>query len=474
MTQKWAVLKFGGSSVAEPSHWETIARQVQIKTGSGFRPLLVLSALKNVSNLLESLLHQSITGSHPDAIAHLKELHSGFAKNLDLDGESLLAIWFAELEEACREIHHQAEITPRLHARVLAVGELLSSTLGANFLNQQGIPCHWRDSRQLLQAVGHSDPWHHYTSAQCNYYSEDEPFQNRFKHDAHVIVTQGFIASDKEGETVLLGREGSDTSAAYFGALLQARQIEIWTDVPGIFTFNPRVLPDARLLHQLSYDQARRLATFGAKVLHPRTIQPAESLDIPILVRSTQLPLEKGTLIASSSHAKAEVIALATEVMMTRIKVEKDQISLKENILPKLLNLGFEPILDETTLQEGELLIRYFNTDQPQPTEAELYEILQENTGEIMTLFEVDSQLALITLIGQENGEWMNKVKYFCGTVDKLSFLKLYSFPQAGRFSLLVKHGAINDWTVRFHQEFIELDSDNDDLGDSWSSFCHP
>ena len=133
MNQNWIILKFGGSSVGEIHHWRTITEQVQHQLEQGHRPLLVLSALKNVSNLLEALLHQSLAGVHANAIFQLKELHIGFASQLGLNGEQLLASHFDKLVTFCETIHQQQKITPEDHAKVLAIGELLGKKFYAAY-----------------------------------------------------------------------------------------------------------------------------------------------------------------------------------------------------------------------------------------------------------------------------------------------------------------------------------------------------
>src|SRR6202034_4128491 len=137
-----------------------------------------------------------------------------------------------------------------------------------------------------------------FLSATCDF-APDAPLRARLEARPGVIVTQGFIAGDAAGDTVLLGRGGSDTSAAYLAAKLSARRLEIWTDVPGMFSANPRHIPQARLLRSLHYDEAQEIASSGAKVLHPRCILPAKTQHIPIVVYATQCPQIEGTHISA-------------------------------------------------------------------------------------------------------------------------------------------------------------------------------
>ena len=143
-----------------------------------------------------------------------------------------------------------------------------------------------------------SKPVTSYMSATCDY-CPDDVLVSKMADEKGVILTQGFIARNTSGETVLLGRGGSDTSAAYFAGKLRARRLEVWTDVPGMFTADPRVVPSARLLVGLHYDEAQELASAGSTVLHPRSISPARDNGFPIFIRSTTDPTIKGTVISS-------------------------------------------------------------------------------------------------------------------------------------------------------------------------------
>jgi len=180
----------------------------------------------------------------------------------------------------------------------MAMGEIMSTKLGAAYLRQQGVDVHWLDAREHLHALEEDDLpiARQMLSAQCAF-EPDPALQQRLSETTGVILTQGFIARNSTGETVLLGRGGSDTSAAYFSAKLQAARCEIWTDVPGMFTADPRAVPSARVLKTLDFDEAQEIATMGAKVLHPRAIPPCRAQRIPISIRCTPRPELSGTMI---------------------------------------------------------------------------------------------------------------------------------------------------------------------------------
>ena len=432
------VLKFGGSSVAEVAHWQTIADQVQYQLTNGRRPLLVLSALKNVSNLLEALLHQALAGVHPIAITHLKELHLGFASQLGLNLKNQLNPWFEQLEADCLAIYQAKQISPILHARILAIGELLSTTIGSEFLREQGFDVLWQDAREILKSNNRQDQWHHYTSAVCDYRFDERisaSLNANSKSDNTIIVTQGFIASDSADDTVLLGREGSDTSAAYLAAILKVEQLEIWTDVTGVFSANPREISGAQQLPKLSYQQALLMAQFGAKVLHPRVMQPMEENQIPITVRSTRQPTHPGTLISMQGMPEIPVKAIVYETNNTQIVApESLSVSRLEWITEQLSSKGFDLLLTCRVDGLRHLILNYSNSDRAQPSDKEISKIFTNDHLIVIT------NCVLITLVGEvSNQQWIGKTIEWLAKMTEEKLLATYHSENKDRLSLLVK-----------------------------------
>src|SRR4051794_18346171 len=180
----------------------------------------------------------------------------------------------------------------------------------------------WMDARDMLTAEDRgASARASVLSATCSF-APDAALEARLDASTPVVITQGFIARDSAGNTCLLGRGGSDTSAAYLGAKIRAKQIEIWTDVPGMFSANPRATPTARLIRALHYDEAQEIATSGAKVLHPRCLLPARQYQIPLYVLATQTPDVEGTLITGESVPGAQVKAVCNRKGITLISLD--------------------------------------------------------------------------------------------------------------------------------------------------------
>jgi diaminopimelate decarboxylase/aspartate kinase len=328
----WAVLKFGGTSVATADGWRTIAAAARATAADGRRPLLVCSALAGVSDTLDRLLNEAARGAFtddPEAVAHavddLRERHHALARDLGMTAESRLAPHFEVLGRDLYGAALLAEVSPRLRARVMATGELLSTTLGAAFLDDaiDGGTA-WHDARTLLRSTGgEASEARRYLAATCDAERDPALAERLAENGAAVHVTQGFIVGTAEGETALLGRGGSDVSAAYFAGVLGAERLEIWSDVPGLFTADPRMVPSARLLRHVGYAEAQELASTGAKVLHPRTIESARRAGIPIHLRSTLRPEAEGTVISDAApDAGAGVLALSIKRDVTLVAME--------------------------------------------------------------------------------------------------------------------------------------------------------
>jgi len=320
---RWVVLKFGGTSVSSEPNWRSIAATARARLAEGCRVLIVHSALSGVTDRLEKLLALALSPEAQPALLSLRQRHRELAESLGVDSAALDR-WFEELAQRVREIIAEGVVTDRMRARVMAMGELLATELGAQYLRRQDLEVAWVDARELLRAEQREAATEKagYLSATCDF-RPNVAVQARLNALAPLVITQGFIASDTAGDTVLLGRGGSDTSGAYFAAMLQARQLEIWTDVPGMFSANPRSLPGARQLLELTYDEAQEIATAGAKVLHPRCLLPARQHDIPLLVFATQVPQMHGTRITTRPVSEAaQVKAVCVKKGVTLVSLD--------------------------------------------------------------------------------------------------------------------------------------------------------
>ena len=326
----WVVLKFGGTSVSSVANWKNVAAVVRDRLAEGMRPVIVHSALSGITDRLEQLLAVSLDshntlGNEAQAVMNqIEQRHRDLARDLGVTPSQDLEEQFKRLRQIAAGIALVGEVSERLRARVMAQGELMATRLGAAFLAAQGLDVQWVDARTVLKAEQrrNANLRSSYLSATCNY-EPDLELQRRWSTQGTVFISQGFIASDEQGDTVLLGRGGSDTSGSYFAAKLGARRLEIWTDVPGMFSANPRSVPTARLLRALEYDEAQEIASSGAKVLHPRCIMPVKQYGIPLYVYATQTPKLEGTVITThGGNVAAQVKAVTIKKNITLVSME--------------------------------------------------------------------------------------------------------------------------------------------------------
>lgn len=319
----WIVLKFGGTSVSTRERWDKIAAIAERWRDRGKHVLVVVSALSGITDKLKALIEApdaAARGAVRDAIV---ERHRAMFAELGLTDNAPIHYWLERLDALVANVRADAHGLP-WQAEVLALGELMSSTLGVAYLCQRGLPAHWLDAREHLLAVPlpNQNAWGRYLSASVPT-APDRAFAEALAARGGLFITQGFMARNEAGETVILGRGGSDTSASYFGALLHAEKVEIWTDVAGMFSANPRQVPSARLLSRLDYEEAQEIATTGAKVLHPRCINPVREARVPLAIRDTNHPDLAGTEIsAGAPDAAPSVKAISSRSGITLISME--------------------------------------------------------------------------------------------------------------------------------------------------------
>ncbi|MGB5622321.1 MAG: bifunctional aspartate kinase/diaminopimelate decarboxylase, partial [Gammaproteobacteria bacterium] len=319
----WTVLKFGGTSVATAERWHAIAAEVRHRLEQGQRVVIVHSALAGVSNRLVALLDAALAGKHLYGVDEIEHIHLRLAADLGLDRSALIADEIEQLRQVLDGIHLLNEVSPRAHARVLASGEMMATRLGAAYLSTRGLPCHWLDARSVLESRREDGGGRgRYLNASCDF-DADPLFQQTLAGCGPLVLTQGFIARDHRGDTVLLGRGGSDVSAAYIAAKLQATAVEIWTDVPGMFSADPRIVTAARLLRSLDYAEAQEIASTGGAVLHPRSVPPVRRHGIPMEIRCTSHPEMPGTRIsATPADGAPRVKAISINTGLTLVSME--------------------------------------------------------------------------------------------------------------------------------------------------------
>ena len=296
------VMKFGGTSVA---NFEAITRTIFIVGGKlDQKPVVVVSALSKVTDLLYRISDAAVSKDSnltKELLAELRQRHLSLACELleqnPVQKESAITRVNAicdQLDALANAVCAVGELSDRNKAIIISNGELLSSTIICFAMNAKGIRTNWIDARKMM--VTNDD------------YLKGEPIEAEIVErvpgmiaEAYqgmdAVITQGFIATNLKGEQTVLGRGGSDYSASLIGMAIDAERIEIWTDVDGVRTADPRYVQNTKYLEKISFEEAAEMAHFGAKVLHPLTIEPAVKKNIPIYVLNSTNPSGKGTAI---------------------------------------------------------------------------------------------------------------------------------------------------------------------------------
>lgn len=300
--QGWSVHKFGGTSLADAKRFEAVSKIVD-ESGEP-RKAVVVSAMAGITDVLSRavLLAQSRDDGYRELLSQIRERHSELIGELlgsEARASELLEVLDTELSgihEVLRGIWHTRSVDPRSEELVTGHGELWSSRVLRAFLEASGKPCGWLDAREVLVVrsgeTGVIVDWKESTHRLKKWMEEQ---------GSELVVITGFIASTADGIPTTLKRNGSDYSASIFANLLDADSVVIWTDVDGVMSADPRLVPDALVLDELSYDEVAELAYFGAKIVHPSTMAPAISKKIPIWIKNSLNPSASGTKIHSEA-----------------------------------------------------------------------------------------------------------------------------------------------------------------------------
>ncbi len=279
------------------------------------KKIIVVSATSGTTNLLTSLSQLKDSEDKKPLLNQIRDKHNAILKKLGNAKEvkTEVEILIDELEQSIsKKTLNQQEVD-----ELLSIGERLSSRLFVQILNNSGVNAVWQDARKIIKTddtYGNAEPDIKLIEEKCN-----SELSRKIKN--HVVVTQGFIGSDSKGKTTTLGRGGSDFSAALIAEGVHADVLEIWTDVTAIYTTDPRIVPEARPITEISFDEAAELSVFGAKVLHPATLKPAIRKNIKVYVGSSMNPDTPGTWIVKKTDNKPVIRAISVRRNQTLLTV---------------------------------------------------------------------------------------------------------------------------------------------------------
>lgn len=382
------VMKFGGSSVESAAAIERVAGIVGARLAR--RPVVVVSAMGKTTNRLLEIAAKAVGGAKDEALALVDQLEAFHLK--EGGPVEIVGVHFAELRELTRGLAIMGEFTPRATDAISAFGERLSSLIVTANFRKLGLDAVHVDSRQLIV----TDQRH--TQAAPLYSESYERLAATIPalaEKGQVVVMGGFIGSTKEGVTSTLGRGGSDFTASIVGAGIGAEEIQIWTDVDGMLTCDPRIVAGGHRLKTCSFAEAAELAYFGAKVLHPATVVPAIEKNIPVLILNSRRPEVEGTrIVGGQVHSSNPVKSIACKQNITVVNIASTRMLMAHGFLRRIFEVfdRFETPVDVVSTSEVSVSLTIDST-------VRLDAILDE----LRQFSEVESNnsAALVSLVGE-------------------------------------------------------------------------
>ncbi len=390
------VMKFGGTSVESR---EAIERLIRIVAREQHRrPIVVVSAMGKTTNKLLKTAEEAAAGRRDQALTLVDELRAhhlvdglAVAGAAAADLDRFIRAHFDWLDELVKGLSIVGELSPRSMDAIASIGERLSSLIVSFALRSAGLAAVHLDSRKIVVTDDR------FTQAQCDFAETYRRCQEIVAPatESGVVVMGGFIGSTLEDQTTTLGRGGSDFSAAIVGAGVGAEEIQIWTDVDGMLTADPRILQGGYRIKSISFAEAAELAYFGAKVLHPATVLPAIEHDIPVLILNSRRPETEGTRITSQPAPCSNAVkSISCKRGITIANIHSTRMLMAHGFLRRVFEIfdRFEIPVDMISTSEVSVSLSIDPTDQLDDIVAELQQFAQVS---------VEENLSIICLVGE-------------------------------------------------------------------------
>ncbi len=447
------VMKFGGTSVESA---EAINRLVSIVSGRLERkPVLVVSALSKVTNTLYEITDLIEKNQLEEALAHLdglKERHLGVLEGLVTTSSehyapcaAMIESTIAELGEFLTILCKIGEISERSSARIYSTGEVLSSQIICAALNHNGIATALMDARQIIITDSNYTKGTPIVAEICE--RAPRVIEKAYQGN-QAVITQGFLSATAAGITTVLGRGGSDYSASLIGMAVGAEEIEIWTDVDGIFSADPRRVSNSSYIEKISFEEASEMAQFGAKVLHPFTILPAIEKNIPVRVLNSKNPTHCGTIILQDSEISPSAKSVSFKENITVINIYSTSMINTFGFLSKVFEIFNRHHISVDLISTSEANIS-LTIEQGQDITSLMEELSTFSKVEIQR---DKSQISVI-------GKGLIDIKGLCTKVfASLIDYKIYMISQGAsaiNLSFVVKREHLDDILNKLHNEIF-------------------
>lgn len=444
------VAKFGGTSVAS---FDAMNRSADVVLADPNVRLVVLSASAGVTNLLVALaegLEATERFVKLDAIRRIQHDIVDSLANPEVIREEIdrLLENITTLAEAASLATSNA-----LTDELVSHGELMSTLLFVEILRERGVVAQWFDIRKVMRTndrFGRAEP-------DVSALAELSALQLAPRLAEGLVITQGFIGSESKGRTTTLGRGGSDYTAALLGEALKASRVDIWTDVPGIYTTDPRVVPSAKRIDEIAFEEAAEMATFGAKVLHPATLLPAVRSDIPVFVGSSKDPKAGGTLVCNQTHNPPLFRALALRRKQTLLTLHSLNMLHSRGFLAEVFSiLACHNIsVDLITTSEVSVALTLDTTGSTSTGDTLLTQALLTELSSLCRV-EVEQDLALVALIGNNLSKACGVGKEVFGVLEPFNIRMICYGASSYNLCFLVPGSDAEQVVQKLHHNLFE------------------
>jgi len=443
------VAKFGGTSVA---NYASMLNCVKVVKGNPDTKVVVVSASAGVTNILVELAHKALTKD--EISTYIEQIRAiEFAILHDLGAPTLVADKLMELLESLKQLALHEEILhrPDLKDSLLSHGERMASLLFSEVLTQQGLPADNFDVRKVLltdSEFGQAAPQLEGIKQRALQLMAPEMTKT-------VLVTQGFIGSDEAGNTTTLGRGGSDFTAALLAEALGAQSCEIWTDVIGVYTTDPRITDAARPLPELSFEEAAEMATFGAKVLHPATMEPALRQNIKVFVGSSKEPEKGGTWIVRDCVHEPSYRAITRRKDQVMVTVKTPKMMYAQGFLQNVFTIIAKHNLSVDLVTTSEICVS-FTLDNP--ANSVLQRLNRETIEELSQICEVELEehFDLVTVVGNNMHSAAGVSSRIFAAVSDFNLRMICFGANVHNMSMLVSEKDSTDVVKALHRSLFE------------------
>ena len=445
-------MKFGGTSVGDVAAFERVFQIVSTQLAK--QPVVVVSAMTKVTDALLAAFEIAKKGDFAAAIATLEphfDRHTEVSRHFIPEGvpnafNGELEFARGELSDLLIRVSRRSLPLSMLKDAIVSYGEQLSSRLLAEVLKAKGVKARQVDSRRLIVTDDE------YGAAQPIWDETETLIKLELGPiiaDDEVPIMGGFIAANRGGETTTLGRGGSDYSAAMVAAALGAGELQIWTDVTGVMTCDPRICAEARTIPVLSYEEAAELAYFGAKVLHPKTIKPAVDHAIPVRVCNTFEPDAVGTMVlADSAVVPNKIKSIAHKKNITILRITSARMLGSYGFMSALFQVfeRFRTVIDVISTSEVSVALTLDNTSEIERVVTEL-----ERLGDV----EVESGYAVVCVVGEGLRASTGLASQVFSTIEDVNVALISHGASSVNLTFVIKEDAAADVIRRLHEEFF-------------------